>query len=686
MSLLYKELRQMLPWYLLLAALTVQEWLWVGIVGRIDEQTWLGLDRGLGTGGGGAQLSFAIALGFVVGMGLLPREYDEGTIHFLHSLPQSPLRVVLVKSLAGAIFVLGWTTVEDVNTWWLQSFNPQSISGNQFDLRTAVIDTLLTSLLSICTMCHALCLSFFRRLGLALYAVFWLLLTTLEDTVPAVSELSPARLLDHRYVHATLLVPVRAIALQCAVAAASYGLGLALWLTPADRVVRVYARVEHNRLGRALQTALGLLVLGIAIAMFDGVVDTDDDTDGSEHPEPTALLESRHYRFTYPAKQRGQLLDLVDPADRHYDTVAHALRVRSLPTIIADLTEQSDEHAGIASGHKLRMALSPFQERETVLSTLVHETTHVLASEAGGDGLKRTRQSVWSFDEGLADYMAFTMYPKPEANAARLQAAALSVQRDRMRLDDLLDEGQFLARYHEGLVYPLGQAWVEAWVDTCGEGVLAQLLTEMAAPDFPLRLAGKAFWQELSLRTGCGWGRVTSAYRERIDAAAEVGETVYRDLPKPIAHLEHKPEATRLVVALDPPVRLSQLSQPLVLQLLMRRDATASRGAIFYFEATPGLADEDGWHDDTTGEGAQTGARSTRQGLGAELDAGVLDAGQDRSPDASDPGKGEAATDPWVRECFDVPDALSDGPFEYLLSLRRANDSESIHTRWTRTR
>src|SRR5690606_3617414 len=107
-------------------------------------------------------------------------------------------------------------------------------------------------------------------------------------------------------------------------------------------------------------------ILGATMALRG----SDDEGAGDE----VVVLETEYFHFTYPGEAKGRALEVIQRADRAYLQICAALGAepRHGGKVVADLTERSGLHAGIAGWQKLRIDLEQ-EDPEWLPHVLYHE-------------------------------------------------------------------------------------------------------------------------------------------------------------------------------------------------------------------------------------------------------------------------------------------------------------------------
>jgi hypothetical protein len=227
-------------------------------------------------------------------------------------------------------------------------------------------------------------------------------------------------------------------------------------------------------------------------------------------------LETKHVHFTYRPMHEAQARFLAGEADQAYVRVRDWLRAPAIETVIADLTDESTEHIGLAGWKKLRIDVRPPKPRALLRFVLYHELTHVFAA-ALDEGISANRDAeARFFQEGLANYVAYELLDAPEERAHdRLIAAAARAQ-FQIRFEDLLNVPAFVARYDEHLIYDFGELWVASLVESCGQNAPERLLRALGSSAGPQKLLGRSLWRHALQQQGCDIDRVLARYEGQL--------------------------------------------------------------------------------------------------------------------------------------------------------------------------
>ncbi|HIB68258.1 MAG TPA: hypothetical protein EYO33_24980, partial [Phycisphaerales bacterium] len=143
----------------------------------LDEVSWFEIHSGLSADSIGPFLFYL--MGIIVAYSLFPREYEERTIEFLHSLPVSRGQIFMAKWMAGTVLILAVCLCHEITNAVMQMGNGDSLTSAQFRWATLLKLLFLASTTALVGLAHGLLLSFGRQfgflfLGFAAWGVSWL--------------------------------------------------------------------------------------------------------------------------------------------------------------------------------------------------------------------------------------------------------------------------------------------------------------------------------------------------------------------------------------------------------------------------------------------------------------------------------------------------------------------------------
>ena len=514
-ALIAKELRQLQP----------IAWLWLGLLAlgyavqltgeRVDEETFGSWCEGYCDPGTSPFVAaFIILFTLITAYALFPREHDESTIDFLRALPIPRSRIYLAKVIAASLLLVAVNLVSYGIDAALLASNPESLGGRFVG---QVWWTLLwrDCVFALVILAHGIVLSWFRTVGLVVYALYVILLLWLESTTGSAGLWSVFGMLANDYEGQSLVVDARAIAVHVGVALVLLVVGHRLWSRTVSAAGggAVPGRGRGARFVRGSAFALGFVALA-GVALYRVGEET-----GALPDEALDVVETEHYRFVYRKSDARVVAYVVEHAEEDLARVAAVLGASEIPRIRVDLATSSQHAAGLAKWKKIRMDLGAFEDDVSQRRVLAHEATHVLQSTESDRALARHFGTTRFFIEGMAQHVSFEVVPEPARRAANHALAAIVKARQDIGFDDLIDAAAFGERFDPELYYSLGDTWAGALVAVCGEASLGDFLRAAGRDEAPRRIGGELFWRDTFREIGCELDAVNSAWAERMGRA-----------------------------------------------------------------------------------------------------------------------------------------------------------------------
>ncbi|MBN1903661.1 MAG: ABC transporter permease subunit [Deltaproteobacteria bacterium] len=559
-TLIKKEIRQLLPIAILLILFFTAQLIYEPFSGRLDEKSWSVICEYLEPDIPFPISLFLMILCLMTAYALFPREHDDRTIDYLYSLPVSRNAVFLSKFIAALLILCGSLMLGCLTEWLLQLFNSQPYTGDQFNLRTAITAYFLMAAFNFIMLSHGLLLSFFRRFGLLLLGMIWVFISSFKDKLPFLEYLNILNVAKMEYYGQTLLVPWKLIFINTSIGIISLLIAGFLWTTPAEQFSMWYQQFFKKRIGTIIGIATSIAVLIFFVTIVDRLMKDEVEKDlmkGQYASFQTATFSTEHYNLTYPQNLRKTAHELIGRADEVYVRTRDFLSAQDSGPIAADLTEQSNEHDGIAALYKIRMDIRKTKKLEDRLRIFAHETTHVFAILESNRKINDYWNSTLFFNEGLAEYVSYALYPDEERLEAKNLISAITWKRNKITFDDLADMASFNKKYSEALVYTLGHLWVKAISNTYGDKALSDILRALGREGAPTNLGSHLLWQDTLQAIDCDLEKINATwikllndlsikYEKRIEAlprlsggvvGKEKGETILsavldRDLPQ----------------------------------------------------------------------------------------------------------------------------------------------------------
>jgi len=553
-----KELRSLWPFLMLTFLLMSGDLLYRPFTERLDEQTWESIASYLRPGDSEGFGWILAVLAISLAYSAFPREHDDKTIRFLHALPIRRPWIFLSKAAAGITILWVGVLLLFLSDTAQSVWNTQSFGGSHWRVDLALMHVALQAAFCVILYGHGLLASVLRRFGLLPYVLLMVVASILEDVFAPAAWINPTELLTARYEGSELVISWVPWGMHSLVAALAFATAYAAWMGPAEGIGRGLSRARASLVGRlAFGCGSGvvvLMVIGLAVAVSEvDVPRSAPDPDASARETvsiETRRRETRRYAFTYPVSHEDRALALIGEADALHAAVQQRLGADEGPSLLADLTEESSEHLGIASWTHLRVGLvgetDPVRLRHTFAHETVHAFQHRLSDLRQSDAARSTR----FFAEGSAEFIGFLVAPNPEAHRHARVVAAASWERHRMRTSDLLDGDRLQERFDTTLVYSLGERWSAALTAACGEHAVGDALRAMGRDDAPRDLPPRAFWEDTLHAAECDLETVDATFAQLMEEeTASLADPIAR-LPRLGGGVSARDGASIVIVAL----------------------------------------------------------------------------------------------------------------------------------------
>jgi ABC-type transport system involved in multi-copper enzyme maturation permease subunit len=514
-----------------------------------------------------------IVLGFAMGVNLLVREIDEGTLNFLDGLPVRRGAIFAAKFNAAMLVLL----IFPVGALLL---NACLHAATRDSLNHALHPSLLLTMFALCCLATAVALTAGMLLGFLRY-VAWLVLALcaigvrlLQDAAPSTAAvLNTADLLSLRFTGTAWQLPMATIWTQLGAALLFGAMAFALFCSAG----RIQARVQRigaprrwlRRFGIALMVAAALAGMSRVVERIkegkDGsTADAGERADALEFtPIAGAHAATRHYSFSYPALSSGRVRPLIDKADATFDAVAALLGIDGGAPIDVDLSGTTENHAGTAYLDRIRMRVNDKDAR----AVLAHETAHVFAERLAGGARARELQKMMVLNEGLAAWVENKLDTQTGVNRAQERAAAIVSARRLLAPRQLTDQAAFVGAVDENLKYPLGAILVDRLVNRYGAAAPKTLLQVLGRADFPRDLEGYALWQTAFQLARFDLDLVLDDYARHLKGLEATYAREIAQLPRPRGSLveqEDEDEDWEYAIALRFDLPVPEEASPLV--------------------------------------------------------------------------------------------------------------------------
>ena len=495
--LIAKEFRQLMPIGALWLAVLLLGYTMQFFTERIDEETFSSWCEGYCDYAGNTAVAFfSVLLALVTAYSLFPREHDDATIDFLRSLPVSRRALFLSKVIAAWLLLVAINLLSYLIDALLLASNPESIGGVFY---SQVWLTLLwrDCLFAFIVLSHGVFLSWFRTLGLVIYAVYLLGLMWAESALGSSGVWSIFSLLSNEYQGSDLIVNSRALFIHTIVAFVLLVLAYRLW----DRTESSNAGgKDFSKASKLLQLVLSFFGFLVVVAVLVNQVGVGT---GTAQGDVQKVIATEHYRFFYTDSQSDVVEYIASHAESDLAMLGELLNVEELPSMRVDLSAQSEHAAGLAKWKKILMDLNAFDSDVSQRRVLSHETTHVLQAVESDRAMAEYYSATKFFIEGMAQYTSFEVVPEEGRRRSNWELASVSWKRQRIQFGDLINDNLFAERFDQELHYSLGDLWTKAMVDTCGVDSLGDFIRATGRKDAVKDLPAGIFWRDTTREIGC---------------------------------------------------------------------------------------------------------------------------------------------------------------------------------------
>lgn len=536
-ALIVKELRALRPMAICIVGIFLLGQLFLAATEmpneqRLDPARWLAEDR--------SNSVIVLALfGLMIGAGVLVNEEEQGTLRFLDGLPLSRTRLFAAKVIAAFIVIALVPLVDSPTALFLDWLSRTSVDG-PFPWRFAGTDFCLQLLVGGFFVAFAMALSFTRRwFALVAGLLFWGYLWLRQRNVGQLAffdanELLGVGLYDGRIIVSWPHVLAHAGGIIALLAVAWLG-----FLSLGDRVQFAAQRARKWRAFGVLGTGLRILAPLVWIAALIRISGNagDDEAKRAATPlgeEAFGRRETARYEFLFRTAQRKEAEPLMAQADGIHDTVADFFGATPPKSrIVVDLASPVMSHAaGQTNWTKIRMPLFPEETLEKLRQVLAHETTHVYIEQLGEGRLMSHFSAIRFLHEGLATYVEKTYFASDEERAENRRSVAAAWERGRVPFELLCDNNKLIRERDPNLVYPLGEVFSRALVETHGAEAPARLLRAFGRRGAPVGLWGAALWRDTTQAADIDLDRVVAAYESDCAKISEEEKDFTARLPR----------------------------------------------------------------------------------------------------------------------------------------------------------
>ena len=200
------QIKQLWPFVLLWMALVLVFYGLEVSTSRVDELSYLAWCSDYCTVGSDFDLVlFTVLLYMLAAYSLFPREFDEGTIDFVRSLPVSRGQIFFAKVLAAWLLICALIAIESLITSTLLTFNTQTITGKKY-WANDLIFFVRNCLFALVIVSHGVFISWFRTVGLIIYTAYLVGLIWLEQSLGVSGPYNIFRFFNNEYDGQRLLI------------------------------------------------------------------------------------------------------------------------------------------------------------------------------------------------------------------------------------------------------------------------------------------------------------------------------------------------------------------------------------------------------------------------------------------------------------------------------------------------
>lgn len=521
MALLRKELRALRPFLWLILIIEVLE-VMMQLMTKYPDQ--FSLSEVFTDFDGTLAYLMLLIIAFAIGQTLIQREKSEETLEFIDSLPVSRARVYWTKWFAGFLVLAFYLIIGLV---FILPFQILSLTSDDRSLYVEfwwpmlIMDLIVVGIYLMLGMA----LAFFGRFGLLAAAFYLIGIWMLKEyEVPGAKRFDPLEFGKFNVIGNTFIVPWGIVWSQLIFSLAIGFIG----------------QFAFERLGRSdhgdgfwKRAATPIFVLGLFFAFaawfVAGIITFDEEdlpppSDGSTVSFPsweTTRAKTDHFVFIYPNSQARAAEALIAEADEIHDTVTDFLGAEPQRELVVDLTSASPRHAGTAYWGRIRMNLQSKGLESRLPAVLGHELCHIYIDQLSDNKVSDKFNATRFFHEGLASLVEYRFFRPPEELAQIRRVAAAAHDREEIRFEDLVSSSRLSEEFAAEWVYPLGEVFAAAIVETWGDEAPRNLIRAFGRPDAPRNLNGMVLWQDTFQAAGYDLEAAIAAFFTLLDETVE---------------------------------------------------------------------------------------------------------------------------------------------------------------------
>ena len=490
--------------------------------------------------------------------GLIAREEDQGTVAFLDALPVRRSTLLAGKVMVAFGCLMAGPAALVAMFWAEHALARTSlVPGMHADL--ALLPLLAHGAFVFGWLGLGLLLSFLRRIGWALAALFVVGLPKLAETWPELGPFLPEEFLDLQLRGAELVTPWAEMAVWTALGAVGLTLSGLAWSGGGRRVLAGMTRAGTTLWGRTLLSALGLVSVGVWCWAIDDLLGDDDGGGGQEDATEagarfnrwgSAVLVTKRFLITTDSAQLERAKELGLEADAIHDRVAGWLGAEPFEErlrVDALALRRSHGRLGRQLSEGLELDLANL-ETEKAEAVLAHEVAHALAERRSDGSL--SKYGLWTrwFNEGLAKWVE-RRFERVALDAADqvVLAAACSHKLRELEFETLIEDDLLRGRRHKDLVYGLGSLWVDELAELHGDDAPGRVLAALGREDAPDDVDARSLWEDALQSQGYDIEGVLQGWDARLE---ELGQVCPK--PPPLTAALEWTDDEILIAQLDP--------------------------------------------------------------------------------------------------------------------------------------
>ena len=460
-------------------------------------------------------------MAFAIGQTLIQREKSEETLEFIDSLPVSRARVYWTKWFAGFLILSLYLLIGQV---LILPFQLLSLTSDDPSFYTEFWGPMLVMDLIVIGiyLLQGMALAFFGRFGL-LAAAFYLIGVWIlkEAGLPGAERFDPLAFGQFNVIGSTFVVPWGIVWPQLIASIAIGFIGQLAFgrLGRADHADGFWKRAATPIFILGLIGAfVAWMIAGVAFAVRD---EPEPVSLGEEQPNfvswETTRAKTDHFVFIYPNSQANAAEDLIADADEIHDTVTEFFGTEPQRQLVVDLTSSSPRHAGTAYWGRIRMNLQAKGLESRLPAVLGHELCHIYIDQLSDNKVADDFNATRFFHEGMASLVEYRFFRPPEELDQIRRVAAAAHDREEIRFEDLVSSSRLSEEFAAEWVYPLGEVFAAAIVETWGDEAPAKLIEAFGRPDAPRNLGGIVLWQDTFQAAGYDLETAIAAFFQLLD-------------------------------------------------------------------------------------------------------------------------------------------------------------------------